>query len=279
MAKQSKSIEAMEHMPQRTIITLLTDFGLQDGYVASLKGIILGMDPQAALVDISHAVPPQDIRSGAFLLHTVYSNFPEGTVHVAVVDPGVGTDRRGLAIQTPSYSFVGPDNGLFSWILKAEPLWRAVSLDHPRYWRPQVSPTFHGRDIFAPVAVHLAQGVPLESLGAPCRPLQAAWAVPREDAQGLHGEVLYVDHFGNCITNITSQDLEAALGNAPCRVRIAGRSIDGISTTYGQNAHGEVLALVGSSRRLEIAVNRGHASRLLGIQGGDAVLVTRGPRS
>lgn len=265
----------MEQMPQRTIITLLTDFGLQDGYVASLKGTILGMDPQAALVDISHAVPPQDIRFGAFLLYTVYSHFPQGTVHVAVVDPGVGTERRGLAIQTPSYCFVGPDNGLFSWILKAEPLWRAVSLDHPGYWRPQVSPTFHGRDIFAPVAVHLSRGVPLESLGPPCRPLQAAWTAPREDPEGLHGEVLYVDHFGNCITNITSQELEAFLGNAPCRVRIAGRSIEGISITYGQKADGEILALVGSSRHVEIAVNRAHASRLLGIQAGDAVRITR----
>jgi S-adenosylmethionine hydrolase len=269
----------MKNMPKQMVITLLTDFGLQDGYVASLKGVILGICSQVILVDISHAVQPQDIRAGAFLLYTVYRDFPQNTIHMAVVDPGVGTDRRGLAIQTSSHCFVGPDNGLFSWILKAEKNWKAVSLDKPRYWRPRVSPTFHGRDIFAPVAAHLAQGIPLELLGSPCHPLPADWTALQKSIEGLHGEVVYVDHFGNCITNITSEDLESFAGRELCYVKVAGRTIGGISQTYGQKEHGEPLALVGSSNHLEIAVNRAHASRLMGIQPGETVLITMRNRS
>ncbi|GLI33117.1 SAM hydrolase/SAM-dependent halogenase family protein [Desulforhabdus amnigena] len=263
-------------MSQKIVITLLTDFGIEDGYVASLKGVILGLCPEAALVDISHSVPPQDVRAGAFLLSTVYRDFPKGTIHLAVVDPGVGTERRGLALQTGSYQFVGPDNGLFSLVIEGKQDLQAYSLENPVYWRPEVSNTFHGRDIFAPVAAHLACGVPIDLLGPSCTPIVADWVSPSKNETGLRGEVIYIDHFGNCITNVTAEHIEGFIDRKQCIVRVAQRMIPGISKTYAEAAEGEageVLALVGSSGHLEIAVNRGSAAKNLKIPVGEPIII------
>lgn len=240
-------------------------------------------------MDVTHAIPAQDIRAGAFILSTVYRDFPLGTVHLAVVDPGVGTHRKPLAIWAAGRFFVGPDNGLFSPVLCREPGWKARSPDNPDYWRllegpdglkqVHVSPTFHGRDIFAPVAAHLARGVPLEVLGVPCAPVISPWSMPTADGEGLLGEIIHIDHFGNAITNVTRDDLEAldrGLRGAECVVRIGGAG-EGpavrMARTYGETAPGAMVALWGSSGHLEIAVNRGSAARELGLGPGSKLTV------
>jgi S-adenosyl-L-methionine hydrolase (adenosine-forming) len=255
------------------IITLLSDFGLQDTYVASLKGVILGICPAANLVDVTHLVPPQDVRAGAFLLANIYRDFPPGTVHLAIVDPGVGTDRRGLILKAAPYWFVGPDNGLFSWICTRETAWAAWSLDNSRYWRRPVSSTFHGRDLFAPVAAHLATGIPPDAFGSPWAPQLASWSAVQHHAKALRGEILYIDRFGNVITNLDQAAVNEAAPAEYLIVRVAGRSLQGLSTTYGTKPPGNLLALIGSHGFLEIAVNQGSASALLGCRVGEAVLV------
>jgi S-adenosyl-L-methionine hydrolase (adenosine-forming) len=257
------------------IITLLTDFGLKDNYTASMKGVILGINPHARLVDVSHLVPPQDIRSGAFLLRRVYQDFPPGTIHLAVVDPGVGTSRRGLAMKAGGYFFVGPDNGLFSWILRKEHMWSAHSLEVSAYWRRVVSRTFHGRDIFAPVAAHLASGVDVSAFGPACSPLLAPWSSPEGREDELAGEVVYVDHFGNAITNLTRKDLDLFAPSDQWAVTVGEQSISKVAETYGDEAPGSIMALIGSDDHLEIAVSQGDAAGSLGIRAGSPVSVRR----
>ena len=274
------------------LITLLTDFGIRDGYVASMKGVILSICPQARMVDITHMIAPQDVRAGAFVLSTVYRDFPLETIHLAVVDPGVGTKRKALALQAGGYRFVGPDNGLFSWILEGEPSWKARSLENRRYWNPSraeleeerasISTTFHGRDIFAPVAAHLARCVDLDDLGPSCTPVVAQWSTPTAKEEELLGEVIYVDHFGNGITNITREELEtfAPRDQGERIIRVAGAKGEKtikMARTYGDVAPGTSLALIGSSERLEIAVNQGDAAQTLGLRAGCAVSLRRSP--
>jgi S-adenosylmethionine hydrolase len=273
------------------IITLLTDFGIRDGYVAGMKGVILGICPEALIVDISHLIPPQDIRAGAFVLSTVYRDFPPETIHVAVVDPGVGTQRRAVAVRAGDYYFVGPDNGLFSWILASESPWTAHCLENREYWRPwrnglsfgktageggSISATFHGRDIFAPVAAHLARSVRLEALGPACAPHIALWSEPVREGEELRGEVIYVDRFGNGITNIRRPDIEPFLqrGRWQRIVQVngsKGSSRVNLVQTYGEVAPGTAIALIGSSEWLEIAVNQGSAAERLNIGPGSTV--------
>lgn len=258
------------------IITLLSDFGLQDGYVASMKGVILGICPGIRLVDISHMIPPQDIRAGAFLLNTVYRDFPRGTIHLAVVDPGVGTERRAIAVETPSCFFVGPDNGIFSWALLRESPVQTRSLENPQFWRSEISSTFHGRDIFAPVAAHLAKGIEFALLGPPCQPHTAHWTVPLCSAEGIHGEVVHIDHFGNAITNLDGEMLAGFAPPDTITVCVKDAVTCRMARTYGDGEPGEVMALLGSSGHLEIAVNHGNAACSIGIRTGDPVSVTRG---
>jgi S-adenosyl-L-methionine hydrolase (adenosine-forming) len=259
----------------KPIITLLTDFGLQDGYVASMKGVILSICPEAILVDITHEAPRHDIRSAAFLLHTVTSSFPRGTIHVVVVDPGVGTTRRGIVIQTPDAVLVGPDNGVFSWILHRTPGYEARTLDNAEYQRPQVSATFHGRDIFAPAAAHIAIGVVIDAFGPPCTPLMAPWTAPRLEAGTLHGEVIHIDRFGNAVTNIMRKDLERLSPRMEhLKVRTAGRDTAPLSRTYGDHPPDTLTALIGSCGHLEIAVTMGNCARRLGLKVEDPVTVT-----
>jgi S-adenosylmethionine hydrolase len=262
------------------ILTLLTDFGTQDEYVGVMKGVILSIAPDVRLVDLSHQIPPQDVRRAAFLLTSAVPYFPPDTVHLAVVDPGVGTERRPLAVRTPAGTFVGPDNGLFSWVLAGVPEWVAVEIREPAYRLPHVSFTFHGRDIFAPAAAYLAAGVPLERLGPrltdPVR-LPSPRLEVRDDA--IEGEVLYADRFGNLVTSVgrfswdgdrlqlapafRPMSGEVTIGATAARVALAGAELRGIRRTYGEVAVGEPLALVGSSGFLEIAVRQGNAAATL----------------
>lgn len=269
-------------------ITLTTDFGTVDGYVGVMKGVMLSIAPGIRLVDLSHEVPPQDVRRAAFMLYTAVSFFPPDTVHLAVVDPGVGTERRAIAVQVPQGFLVGPDNGLFTYILAEAEEWRAVELRDPAYWLPQVSGTFHGRDIFAPVAAHLARGVPMEQLGPPVSDpvlLPLPRLEVREDR--LEGEVLYIDRFGNVVTSIgrlrwagNGLVLDAAFRRAAPSLRpaaagavveIGRKAIQGVRRTYGEVPVGESLALVGSIGFLEIAVRQGDAAHTLGVRPGDPV--------
>ena len=256
------------------IITLLTDFGIDDGYVAAMKGVILGICPEVRLVDVTHTVPPQDIRAGAFALAGVHPFFPEGTIHLAVVDPGVGTRRRAVAIRTARSFLVGPDNGIFSWILKREGFLEARLLENPDLRMLEVSKTFHGRDIFAPFAAHLAAGVPLESFGPECIPLTTEWTGIVRTENEIHGKIIHIDRFGNAVTNITRQDLNALAPAARCLLRIGPHSIHGLADTYGEVPPGQPLALIGSSEHLEIAVHLGNASAALSIRIGDSVIVS-----
>jgi S-adenosyl-L-methionine hydrolase (adenosine-forming) len=259
------------------IITLLTDFGLRDGYVASMKGVILGICPQVALVDISHLSPPQDIPSAAYLLHTVYHHFPDGAIHIAVVDPGVGTKRKALALLAHEQFFIGPDNGIFSWVLKSAAAWKAISLENGAYWRNPVSKTFHGRDIFAPVAAHIAQGIELDLFGPACEPHIAEWISPTRTTDGISGKIIHIDHFGNAITNISDKDLDPFATKEEYEVEVNPEISLKIIATYGHSPSMTAVALIGSSGHLEIAVNQGNAAQMIGIQSGDTILVRRRP--
>ncbi len=263
------------------VITLLTDFGLRDAYVGAMKGVALGICPQATLVDISHTLPPQDVLAAALLLPTYVPCYPSGSVHVAVVDPGVGSGRRGLAIAASldgvQQYLVGPDNGLFWPLLTRAAAFQAVELTEPRYWRPQVAPTFHGRDIFAPVAAHLACGVPLAALGPPATDLVRLHlpAVQREPG-ALVGAIVAIDHFGNCASNIGADEL-AELGDpAVLRVIVAGRELGPLRRTFADVAVGAPLALLNSAGWLEVAVRDGDAGRELGLRRGSAIRVVAG---
>jgi hypothetical protein len=254
------------------IITLLSDFGLEDGYVAAMKGVIAGIAPEARLVDITHLVPPQDVAFARFRLLTVAPFFPAGTVHLVVVDPGVGTARRALAVQSRTGSlYVGPDNGVLTGALEADPPAAAVELSEPGFWRtPAPSATFHGRDIFSPVAAHLARGAALESLGhaVPVDQLVKLELPPREMVPGgARGAVQAVDRFGNLISNVPGTLLA---GRGAWNASIAGRTVPG-HRTYGDVLPNEPLALVGSHGFVEIAVHGGDARSALAARVGDRV--------
>ena len=264
----------------RALITLLTDFGSRDSYAGVLRGVIAGICPEAAVVDVTHEVPPQDIRAGAFHLLVACPYFPAGSVHLAVVDPGVGSDRRLIAVEAGGHFFVGPDNGLLRWVAErlAGDSWRAVELTEPRYWlapASEVSHTFHGRDIMAPVAAHLAAGVRLERLGSPVGALEGT-PLPRpvRDGERLRGEILHVDHFGNAITNIRRAHVSEPGG--ALRVDIGSHSVWGPVESYVGVGVSEPLVIWGSAGFLEVAVREGSAAGALGIGRDDAVLVRGG---
>jgi S-adenosylmethionine hydrolase len=257
----------------RPVITLLTDFGLEDGYVAAMKAVMLRICPEVLFVDITHSIPPQNVRSGAFVLETVVRDFPAGTVHLAVVDPGVGTERLPIAVKAADSFFVGPDNGLFSWILGNEPNWQARILVDSRFRRPAASSSFHGRDIFAPAAAHLARGVSFQELGPVCRPRIEPWFAIQRERDGLSGQVVHVDRFGNVVTNIHRNHLPEALTRSDYTLQVGPAIIERMVRTYGEAPPGVPVALVGSSGYLEIAVNQGNAAELLGLVEGQPVRV------
>ncbi len=257
-----------------SIITLCTDFGLRDGYVAAMKGVILSIAPGTRLVDISHDIAPQSIREGAFILRSAYTFFPMGTIHLVVIDPGVGSERRAVAMRAGEHFFVAPDNGVLEYVLRREQEIEAVSLTDPTYWREKVSDTFHGRDIFAPVAAHLARGVPLDDVGEPLRELaQLELPVPeRRGAETICGHVIHVDGFGNVVTDIPASMLQR---DVRWRVVAGEERIGGLSSTYASAARGELMALIGSHGFLEIAVREGSAARIAHLAVGDTVRTIR----
>jgi S-adenosylmethionine hydrolase len=258
-----------------SIITLTTDFGLADGYVGTMKGVILSIDPTATIVDISHDIPPQDVREAAYALYAAYPYFPQGTIHVVVVDPGVGSQRRAIALRTPQAAFVAPDNGVLSYVVAGERVEEIVNLINPRYHLSPVSRTFHGRDIFAPAAAHLARGVPLAELGEPLAEI-ITFSLPRPQVRPdgtIVGQVIHVDRFGNLITSITATDLADHPLLREGVIEIKGRSIQGIANSYAEVTPRRLLALIGSSDHLEIAVSGGSASQTLEAKAGDEVLL------
>jgi S-adenosyl-L-methionine hydrolase (adenosine-forming) len=252
-----------------SVITLTTDFGAHDGYVAAMKGVILGIAPGVSLVDISHEVAPQDVAGAAYLLAGVYRFFPPATVHLIVVDPAVGTARRALAARAGEHLFVAPDNGVLTPVFDATLEVEVVSLSNAGYWRREVSHTFHGRDIFAPVAAHLASGVPLEALGTPVRdPVRLDLPAPRSFGGTVEGTVVWVDHFGNLVSNIPADVL---VPGETYRVTVGRLMVTGLFTTYAQVRAGQPLALVGSHGFIEVAVREGSAAEMAGAARGAMV--------
>jgi S-adenosylmethionine hydrolase len=256
------------------IITLLTDFGLRDHYVASMKGVILSLNPHATLIDVTHQVTPQDIHEGGFILANAYPCFPKGTIHLAVVDPGVGGSRRPILLVTEDHFFVGPDNGLFTFVMQREKRTRILSLTNPAYFLPRVSDTFHGRDVFAPVAGYLSRGIKPEAFGSRLRsPVRIDLREPSVRGNALTGEVVHVDAFGNLISNISEEALRSFSGMRPVVVRIGRRTIGRVRKSYGDGTRGEVMALVGSGGFLEISIREGNARSALRMQKGEKVKV------
>jgi S-adenosylmethionine hydrolase len=258
-----------------SILTLTTDFGLHDGFVGMMKGVIWGICPEAQIADITHAVSPQDVLEGAFVMRRACPFFPPGTVHIGVVDPGVGTERRPLAIRLGAWFFVGPDNGLFTSLLEwgEAQNWpvEVVHTTNEKYWLPGISRTFHGRDIFAPVGAHLARGVQLSELGpALTDPIRIHLPKPEKTRRGWLAHVIAVDHFGNLATDLPAS---AIRDRAAVRLNLGGHTIRGLVDSYGRQAPGELVALEDSSGRLEIAVVNGSAARVTAAGVGDDVEV------
>jgi S-adenosylmethionine hydrolase len=253
------------------VITLLTDFGTTDGYVGTMRGVILGINGDATIVDITHDVAAQDVPAAAFVLSTAYPYFPADTIHVVVVDPGVGSARRALAVRTPRGVFVAPDNGGLSHVYAREPTFQVVQLTERRYWLSPVGDTFHGRDVFAPVSAHLSLGMPIGEFGPPIDDPQR-FSVPEPQAGrdgGIKGQILHVDRFGNLVTNVLPQMLPAD----EVTIHIAGHTVSGPQRAYAGAAGGELLALVGSHGYVEVAVRNGSAAQVLGVGRGAEVRI------
>lgn len=272
-----------------SIITITTDFGTEDAYVPAMKGAMLSIAPDARLVDVTHAISPQDIMESAFVLKSTQPYFPPGSVHLVVVDPGVGTERRAVALRQDNHWFVGPDNGVFPLVLDGASPDVLVELDNPAAWRTaSPSTTFHGRDIFAPAAAHLAAGRSLTDIGSPITDLEPLrWAQPITDPETVQGWVVHVDHFGNCVTNIrwdtlaTALDLDASstsVDDLPSlKAYVGSTTLEAIHSTYGDVPEEDPLLLFGSTGFLEIAVNGGDAAERLNIRQGDTVKLAFDP--
>jgi hypothetical protein len=249
-------------MSSNRFLTLLTDFGLQDNYVAVMKGVIARINPHLKIIDITHEIPPQNLDAASFCLMTAYLYFPSGTVHVAVVDPGVGTQRRAIAIELTTGFLVGPDNGIFTDVLNYEKVTAAVELTNSEYWlKPESSITFHGRDIFAPVGAHLATGIPLLNLGIEINTatlIRLDLPLCTKTDTGLSGYIQYIDRFGTLVTNIPATSVRGRQWS----VTAGGKSIP-VCKTYGDTHPGGLVALEGSHGFIEIAVNGGSAQNVL----------------
>jgi S-adenosyl-L-methionine hydrolase (adenosine-forming) len=255
------------------IVTLLTDFGIQDTFSGILKGVIKTIAPHAELIDLTHQVPAQDIAAGAFALSTAYRYFPPGTIHLVVVDPGVGSDRHPVAAHIGDMIYVCPDNGLLTYVLPKNRLHEAVILDNTQYHLPDVSNTFHGRDIFAPVAAHLANGVPLRSLGTPIyQLLRLPVTYPEVQKNIITGHIIAFDVYGNAYTDIT-KDLLSTWSAQDLQISIGDLKISSLAMSYSDVPIGSPLALFGSSGHLEIAIRNGNAGAQLGLQHGAVVWI------
>lgn len=276
-------------MAEEANIAMITDFGTRDGYVGAMKGVLKSLSPQASLLDITHEISPQDIRAAAYTLGRCYRYFPTDTIFLVVVDPGVGTERSPLAVHAGGYRFVAPDNGVLTMAMQHQPHWEAVCLTQRKYWREDVSHTFHGRDIFAPVAAHWANGTPMSRFGEKVTdPVFLTEDGPRWNAElpGFTGSVAQVDQFGNLITNIGPfvrvgsflqwKDDEGHIQEYAAHafmIEMAGLSLRGIHKTYAEVAKGEALTLLDSDGHLEIAVRQGNAAEVSGTSRGDEILM------
>jgi S-adenosylmethionine hydrolase len=261
----------------RRIITLLTDFGSQDYFVGAMKGAILSINPSAQIVDITHDIPPQDIYAGAFNLMAGYTSFPSGTIHIAVVDPGVGSPRKPLLIQGGEQYFVGPDNGIFSWICEREENVRAVHLQNEEFFRHPVSATFHGRDIFAPVAAALSNGAPFQDFGSRVDDyvrLETLTVKKRDDGQ-THARVIHIDRFGNCVTNLTRGQVSEESFQSGTTLVVNGRHISTYRRFFAEAVEGQedLFCIFGSAGFLEIAAQDSSAAQILDIRRGQPVLL------
>lgn len=259
------------------MITLLTDFGTTDYFVSAVKGVILTLQPNAQLIDLTHDIPAQDIHHAAFTLGACYRNFPPGTIHLAVVDPGVGSARRPIVVQAGQHFFVGPDNGLFSFVYAREPQVRVYHVARPEFHRPQPSATFHGRDVFAPLAAWLARGIHPASFGPEISDY-ICFAIPQPQADTrantIIGEVIHIDCFGNCLTNFTEDELPqaSALGATPPVLHLAGQSLTQFGTHFAQAAQPDQLfAYLGSAGYWEVALWCASAAKRFGIGRGTQV--------
>lgn len=260
----------------RPTIALLTDFGTRDHYAGTLKGVMLGICPEATLVDIGHDVPAHDVLAAALELAACYRYFPHGTVFLVVVDPGVGSSRRGIAADIGDYKFVAPDNGVLSAVFRESPPKKVVELTERKYSLPTVSRTFEGRDRFAPAAAHLARGIPLVSLGRSLTNYQMIeLPKPVTVDQELRGQIVRVDRFGNLITNIDRRAFEVFANTGTIAIEVGGTEIGRIVATYAEAPAGELCALFGSTDHLEVAMNGGDAATALGLRRGAAATVRK----
>jgi S-adenosylmethionine hydrolase len=256
-----------------SLITLTTDFGARDWFVGTMKGVIASLAPKTRVVDLTHDLPPGDIRGGAFALAASHRFFPKGAIHLAVVDPGVGSRRRALAVQTAKGVFVGPDNGVLSWALAEEKIRAIHALENEAYFLQPVSGTFHGRDVFAPVAAYMSRGVPIQKFGPALKDFaRLDWPEPRARRSGIEGEVVYIDRFGNAITNLEGRLLEEC-GRASCEVYAKRGGNCPVAAFYQAVPPQRPVALVGSSGYLEIAINGGSAAKALGVRIGTRVVL------
>ena len=253
------------------IIALTTDFGYKDPFVGIMKGVIAGINPQARIIDLSHGVAPQDIMGAALILRHSVNHFPRGSIHVAVVDPGVGGARRPILIEAAGNYFIGPDNGVLSLALGNKEPARIIYLSNANYHRHPVSATFHGRDIFAPVAAHIALGVDVTAFGEPVQDFtRIAWPGITKSSAGLHGEIVYIDGFGNLFTNVTERELED-LPVDKLAISVGDVVIQGLTAYYSAGGKGSCVALINSWGLLEIAVYQGDAQQHCGARIGDKI--------
>lgn len=259
----------------KPIITLTTDFGQKDGFIGVMKGVIWGIVPEAQIADITHEIEPQNIRQGAYALWRAVPFFPEGSVHIAVIDPGVGTQRRPIGLRIGKQYYIVPDNGLITPFLvdgeSAQESIEIVHLNNPDYWLPEVSRTFHGRDIFAPTGAHLAKGVPLNGLGSPISdPVRLAFSKPEQTDRGWVAHITIIDVFGNLTTDLPAEYLSPEKEYA---FKIGDQTIQGLVPSYGHRAVDELIAVVDSENYIEISVVNGNAAKATGSHVGDIVEV------
>src|SRR2546421_2802013 len=256
------------------IITLLTDFGTHEYFVGAMKGVILSINPEIQIIDITHDVPPHDIEAAAFNLLACYRDFPAGTIHVAVVDPGVGSSRRAIVVQCANQLFVGPDNGLFSWICEREGKHKARHVTNEAFLREHVSTTFHGRDVFAPIAAHLSSGTSLDELGPLVLDILSLDALgPRVTNDAVEARIIHIDRFGNCITNLTANHFRGELG-AGASLNVNEQRVTGFREVFSQTkprSDEKLFMILGSAGFIEIAAQNASAASILNVRCGDRV--------